>query len=143
MAFLDWVKNRGEQQSQQQEKTEISQDVSTRQPSQNLSAKEAVTRLPENIRSEAQQLGGRINRVAENSQADGPAFPQAPADATSNQQPMRQGMSGQDKVAPDMSPTSAQRGVRAEEVEGPSAPAQTPAQSPQRTLPRPTPSWER
>jgi hypothetical protein len=149
MAFLDFIKNRGEQQpaveqqSQQDRKTEISQDLSTRQSSRNLAAKEAVTRLPRDIRSEAQQLGGRINRIAENSRDDAPALPQAPADATGNQQPMRQAMMGQDKPAPDNSPTSAQKGVRAEEVESPSAPSPTPAQSPQRTLPRPTPSWER
>lgn len=148
--FVEWIKNRGEQrptaeqQSQQQPKTEISQDVSTRQASQNLSAKEAVTRLPEDIRSDARQLGARISRAAENSRADAPALPQASAaDATGNQQPMRQAMTGQDKPAPDQSPTSAQRGVRAEEVESPSVPSPTPAPSPQRTLPRPTPSWER
>jgi hypothetical protein len=146
MGFLDRFRGEqqpaGQQQSQQQ-KPDVSQDVSTHQSSQNLSAKEAVTRLPEDVRSEARHLGERINKAAENSRADAPAMTQAPTDATSNQQPMRQAMSGQDNPVPDNSPTSAQRGVRAEEVDRPSAPSPTPAQSPQRTFPRPTPSWER
>jgi hypothetical protein len=145
MGFLDFIKNRGqqpaaEQQSQQQQKPEVSQDISTK------ASQEQATKPTEYVRPEQQGrlAEAQVLYTKGTQEASQPTPPPTPApEGATNPQPMRQAMSGQDAVAPDMSPTSAQHGARAEEVEGPSAPSATPAQSQQRTLPRPTPSWER
>ena len=137
MGLIDWIKNRGQQpaeQPSQQQQPEVSQETSARS-----SSEKTVGQLPENVRSEARDLGARVDQATRNIQSDAPASPQAPADGTDNQQPMRQNMASQDKPAPDLSPTSAQDGVPMKDVEGPEAPAATPRQ----TIARTTPSWER
>src|ERR1700722_712794 len=147
MAFIDWIKNRGgqqpavKQQSRQQQKPEVSQDLSAK-PSQEQTARPADLVRPEQQSrlAEAQALYRKgTKEISQTTSAPTPA----PEGGTTNPQPMRQAMSGQEKVAPDMSPTSAQRSARSEEVEGPSAPAQTPSQSQRQTIARPAPSWER
>lgn len=143
MAFLDFIKNRGQQsaeQQSQQQKPEISHDAS-RQATQ-----ERVAATPtEYVRPEQQgrlaEVQALYNKGTQEASQPIPAPSPAPEDGTTNPQPMRQAMSGQDKAAPDMSPTSAQHGSRAEEVEGPSAPTHTPSN--RETIARPTPSWER
>ena len=53
---------------------------------------------------------------------------------------------GQDKPAPDLSPTSAQDGIPMKDVERSGPPAATPARSQdqeRQTIARPAPSWER
>jgi hypothetical protein len=55
-------------------------------------------------------------------------------------------MMSQDKPAPNLSPTSAQDGIPMKDVEGPGAPATTPAKTQEQerqTIARPAPSWER
>jgi hypothetical protein len=137
MGLIDWIKNRGQQSSEQpsqQQQPEVSQDNSARS-----SSEKTVSQLPENVRSEARDLGARLDQATRNIQSDAPASPQAPADATDNQQPMRQNMMSQENAAPALSPTSAQDGVPMKDVEGPEAPAATPRP----TIARTTPSWER
>ena len=131
-----------EQQSQQQPRNEVSRDVSTTRSQEQFAAKPAEYVRPDQQSrlAEAQAL---YNKGTQEVQQTTPAPTSAPDDGTTNPQPMRQAMSGQDKAAPDLSPTSAQRGVRGVEVERPSAPAQTPAQSQRQTIARPAPSWER
>lgn len=133
MGLIDWIKNRGQQESQQQQ-PEVSQDISSRAANER-----SVSQLPENVQSQARDLGARLDQATRNIQADAPALPQAPADATDNQQPMRQNMMSQESPAPALSPTSAQGGVPMKDVEGPEAPAATPRP----TMARTTPSWER
>ena len=151
MAFLDFIRNRdgqrpaAEQQSQQQ-KPDVSQDIGARPSERGASAGKAVGQLPEDVRSEARNLGARLNQATRNIQSDAPASPQAPADATDSQQPMRQNMMSQDKPAPDLSPTSAQDGIPMKDVERPGPSAATPARSQdqeRQTIARPAPSWER
>jgi hypothetical protein len=136
MGLIDWIKNRGQQPAEQsqQQQSEVSQESSARS-----SSEKTVSQLPENVRSEARDLGARLDQATRNIQSDAPASPQAPADATDNQQPMRQNMMSQDNPAPALSPTSAQDGVPMKDVEGPEAPAATPRP----TIARTTPSWER
>jgi uncharacterized protein YgiM (DUF1202 family) len=137
MGLIDWIKNRGQQpaeQPSQQQQPEVSQNISDR-----TSSEKTVGQLPENVRSEARELGAKLDQATRNIQTDAPASPQAPADATDNQQPMRQNMVSQDNPAPALSPTSAQDGVPMKDVEGPEAPAATPRP----TIARTTPSWER
>jgi hypothetical protein len=136
MGLIDWIKNRGQQPAEQsqQQQPEVSQETSARS-----SSEKSISQLPENVRSEARDLGSRLDQATRNIQSDAPASPQAPADATDNQQPMRQNMMSQDNPAPALSPTSAQDGVPMKDVEGPEAPAATPRP----TIARTTPSWER
>jgi len=136
MGLIDWIKSRGQQPAEpsQQQQPEVSQESSARS-----SSEKSISQLPENVRSEARDLGSRLDQATRNIQSDGPASPQAPVDATDNQQPMRQNMMSQDNPAPALSPTSAQDGVPMKDVEGPEAPAATPRP----TIARTTPSWER
>jgi hypothetical protein len=136
MGLIDWIKSRGQQPAEpsQQQQPEVSQESSARS-----SSEKSISQLPENVRSEARDLGSKLDQATRNIQSDAPASPQAPADATDNQQPMRQNMVSQDNPAPALSPTSAQDGVPMKDVEGPEAPAATPRP----TIARTTPSWER
>jgi hypothetical protein len=147
MAFLDFIKNRGgqgqavEQQSQQQ-KPDVSQDISAKAAPDNSAAKPTDYVRPEQQArlAEAQALYSKGTQQPEQmTSAPGPM----PAEGATDPQPMRQNMMSQDKAAPDLSPTSAQAGTRALEVDGPSAPTPTPAKSQQQTIARPSPSWER
>ena len=147
MGFLDRFRSGGEkqpavEQQSQQQKPEVSQDVSTKASQEQAVAKPAEYVRPEQRPRLAEAQALYSKGTQEVTQTTSPATA-APEGGTTNPQPMRQVMSGQDKVAPDMSPTSAQRGARAEEVEGPSAPAQTPSQTQRQTIARPAPSWER
>jgi hypothetical protein len=63
---------------------------------------------------------------------------------------MRQNMTGQDKAAPALTPTSAQAGQPSTEKKVPSPSNNAPAKAPQKdgarspqTVPRRPPSWER
>lgn len=147
MGILDFIKNRDgqrpvtEQQSQQQ-KPDVSQEVSSKASQEQPAAKpnEYIRPDQQSRLAEAQAL------YSKGTQEVPPTTPPptpAPEGGAANPQPMRQPMMGQETIAPDMSPTSAQASARAQDVEGPSAPASTPAKSQQQTVARPAPSWER
>jgi transglutaminase/protease-like cytokinesis protein 3 len=148
MAFLKFIKNHdgqrpaAEQQSQQQ-KPEISREASSavqEQPSK------TVSQMPEDIRARARDIGSRIEQSGQNIEQSASALPQAPTEATGNQQPLRQNMTAQDKPAPDLSPTSFQAGIPAKDVEAPARPEATPETSQEQartTIARRPPSWER
>ncbi|MGA7077471.1 MAG: hypothetical protein WBQ43_05045 [Terriglobales bacterium] len=155
MAFLDFINNRqgqraaGEQQSQPQ-KSEPTKEMSTRGAvKENAPAKQFENMRPDQQAkvAEAQTLF----RQGTQETAQAPSAPaQAPADSTESPQVMAQKSMNQDKAAPALSPTSAQKGTRATEKDSP-APAQEPtAQSKERsqeqtrqTIARRPPSWER
>jgi len=152
MAFLDFVRNHdgqrpvGQQQSQQQ-KPDVSREASSavqEQPSK------TVSQVPEDIRARARDIGSRIEQSGQNIEQSAGTLPQAPAEATGNQQPLRQNMTAQDKPAPDLSPTSFQAGIPSKDVEGPGPPEPTPSTSQSQTqeqsratIARRPPSWER
>lgn len=147
MAFLDFVTNREgqrpvvEQQSQQQ-KPDVSQNLDAKASQEQTAAKPTEYVRPDQQArlAEAQAL---YSKGTQDMSQTTPAPTSAPEEGTTNPQPMQQKMMGQETVAPDMSPTSAQASARAQDVEGPSAPSQTPVKSQQQTVARPTPSWER
>jgi hypothetical protein len=56
---------------------------------------------------------------------------------------MAQKMASQDKAAPSLSPTSMQAGTRSTEQDAPSKSESKSAQQTQKTMARPSPSWER
>ena len=145
MAFLDFISNRDGQQpvaeQPSQKQPETAKQMYTRQAEEQAAAKpsELVTRGQQERLAEAQAL---YSKGTQEPPSPTPPPAPAPAGGTANPQPMQQQMMGQETVAPDLSPTSAQASARAQDVEGPSAPASTPAKS-QQTVARPTPSWER
>jgi len=148
MAFLDFIKNRdgqrsaGEQSSQQQQ-PETAKQMYARQATEEQGTprfSELVQPRQQERLAEAQAL---YNKGTQEPPA--PALPPAPTPAggAANPQPMQQPMMGQETVAPDMSPTSAQASARSQDVEGPSTSAPAPAKSQQQTMARLAPSWER
>lgn len=143
MALLDFIRNRDSQRSAgEQQKTEVSQDISSKPTQEQTAAKPTeYVRPDQHARlAEAQAL---YSKGSQDAAQTTPAPTPAPQEGATNPQPMRQQMTGQETVAPELSPTSAQASARAQDVEGPSAPAPTPAKSQQQTVARPTPSWER
>lgn len=147
MAFLDFIRNRdgqqpaGEQQLHQQ-KPEVSRDTSA-----TVSREQAAAKPTEYVRPDQHdRLAEAQALYSKGTQEVPPSTPPptpAPEGGAANPQPMRQPMMGQEAVAPEMSPTSAQASARAQDVEGPSARAPTPAKTQQQTVARPAPSWER
>jgi len=109
MAFLDFIKNRGEQrpvaeQQSQQQKPELPNQQTLRE---NAPAK-TVAAMPEAAKARAREIGSQVNHerndVAQNSVAQTPA----PADSASSPKVMRQDMTGRDKSQPALSPTDGQ-----------------------------------
>ncbi|HTV53583.1 MAG TPA: hypothetical protein VMI06_01570 [Terriglobia bacterium] len=123
MAFLDFIRNR-QQVSQEQTtepKPETAREMYAREATQEQASQRSVNELNQADKAEAKELGSRVDKAVEQIRSnDRPAAP-SQSDSTANPEPMRQNMVNQDKEAPELSPTSAQRG----------------------TIARPTPSWER
>jgi hypothetical protein len=149
MAFLDFIRNRQEQsaeQSSQSQKPETAREMYARQAEQGAARQRSVGELPEADKTQAREIGARLDKATQYLRQDSEAPAPAP-DSTGSPEPMRQNMMGQDNAAPDLSPTNAQRGAVGHEQEQSSAfPEQSSPSSTverPRTLPRPTPSWER
>ena len=154
MGFLDFIKERGqrpsaEQQSQQQ-KPETAKEMNTREAAQERPAQKSVAQISDADKSYARELGSRIDQAAQDIQQKAPAQTQAPEDGTGSPEPMRQNMMSQDKAAPALSPTSAQQGKTSNEQDGPapsedaSSKSQESSQEQTRqTIARRPPSWER
>jgi len=149
MAFLDFIKNRQQQSVEQptQPKQETAREMYAREAQQDTAGQRSVAQLPDVDKAQARELGERLDKATQSIRQDTGAGP-APADTTGSPEPMRQNMMSQDKSAPDLSPTSAQRGSVTHEQEA-SVPSQEESQSPVResqrpqTIARPAPSWER
>jgi hypothetical protein len=89
--------------------------------------------------AEAQALFDKATQAPQS-----PTPPPTPTpEGTANPQPMQQQGIGQERDAPEMSPTSSLASARAQEVDGASAPSSTPAKSQQQTVARPAHSMER
>lgn len=148
MALLDFIKDRGAQtlaaepQSQQQQ-PETAKQMYTRQAAQEQAAAKPSELVRPDQQARLAEAQGLYNKGTQEMTQSAPAATPAPQEGTANPQPMRQQMMGQERAAPDLSPTSAQASARAQDVEGQSGPANAPAQSQQRTIARPEPSWER
>ena len=155
MAFLDFINNRqgqrpaGEQQSQQP-KPETTKQMYTREAGQeNAPAKQAENLRPDQQAKvkEAQTLYRQgTQEVGQASSA--PAA--APKDSTESPQAQMQKSMNQDKVAPPLSPTSAQKGTPATGKDAPAPSQDASSQSKERpleqtrqTIARRPPSWER
>jgi hypothetical protein len=153
MAFLDFINNRQGQRSEQQsqpQKSEPTREVNTRGAGQ----ENAPTKQFENMRPDQQAKVAEAQtlfRQGTQETAPAPSAPaQAPADSTESPQVMAQKSMNQDKAAPALSPTSAQKGTRATEKDSPAPSQDSSVQSKEQsqeqkrqTIARRPPSWER
>ena len=152
MAILDFIKNRRQQPEQSQnQKPETAKEMYARESVQDKAALKPIDRLPEQPRAELAEVKARLEIGTQhlNQNAQTPAPSQA--DSTNNSpEAARQMMSGQEKAAPALSPTSGQLGKTANEQAG-SSPSNDVSekareQSTERTrqtIARRPPSWER
>jgi hypothetical protein len=117
MAFLDFVKNRQDQQSAQQteQKPETAKAMYTREDAEGRAAQKPIQQLSDADRSQSKELGARLDKATQHIQQDTQPGAAAPADGTGSPEPMRQKMTAQDKAAPSLSPTSGQMGTPASE----------------------------
>lgn len=146
MALLDFIRNRegqrpaGEQLSPQQPET--AKQMYTRQ----AGAEQAAAKPSDLVRADQQARLAEAQSLYEKGTQGTPSATPSPTSAPAgaeNPQPMQQQGVGQERVAPEMSPTSGLASSRAQDVDGSSAPASIPAKSQQQTIARPAPSWER
>jgi hypothetical protein len=153
MAFLDFINNRqgqspaGEQQAQEQ-KPETAKQMYAREAAQDTASRKPEPQIPDAEKSKARELGARIDSVAQDAQQKAPAPAQAPEGGTSTPAAERQMMTGQDKAAPALSPTSAQKGTPATEKDASSQDASSQSkersqEQTRQTIARRPPSWER
>ena len=142
MAFLDFIKNRqeqrpvGEQQSQQQQ-PETAKQMYSREAAQEKATAPSVRNLSPEQLAEARDIGSKLQPTTSpdptNPSPSSSAPTEAPSGAPDNQQPMKQLSMSQEKGAPDLSPSSAQLGMK--EAELPARPVDTPSPT---TSPKPT-----
>jgi hypothetical protein len=117
----------------------------TREAAQEKANQTPVDRMPEEQRAKAREVAARLDKATSHNENLAKTPTPAPADAMGNREAMRQNMTGQDKTAPAMSPTSAQSGQPATEKDHSQQQEKAPGKQAGRsqTLPRPRPSWER
>src|SRR5580658_11228328 len=129
MAFLDFIKNRQQQSSgeqTQQQKPETAKEKYSREAVQEKANKKPLDQMPADQQAKAAAVKERMEKATQHMSQNSAAPAAAPADGASSPQPMRQNMTGQDKTAPALSPTSAQRGQTEKDSPGKSnAPAET------------------
>jgi hypothetical protein len=156
MAFLDFINNRqgqrpaGEQQSQQQ-KPDTYKQAKTREAVEDKAALKPLDKLPEQPRADLNEVKARMEKASQQLNQNAPAPAPSQADSTNDsREAQRQMMTSQDKAAPDLSPTSAQRGATAKEQdaskpsqEPPSKTQEQPKERSRQTIARPRPSYER
>lgn len=143
MAFLDFIKNRdgqrptAEQQSQQQ-KPENAKEMYTRKDAQDRAAMKSLESVPEQSKADIAEIRARLEKGSQHLNQGAASPTAAPADSTASPEPSRQKIAGQDKAAPELSPTSLQAGKTSQEKDaGSPSVEQT---SIEKTSPSPTPS---
>jgi hypothetical protein len=145
VAFLDFLKNRTQTQQPvaqkpQEQKPESAKEMYTRQSGQERAARNPIDRMPAEQREKVDAIKATLEKATQH--RDGAVqMPAAEPEAMGNREAARQNMTGQDKAAPALSPTSGQAGTPATEKESPANAPEKPARP--QSLPRPKPSWER
>jgi hypothetical protein len=146
MAFIDWVKNRGKEQSnapeKPQQKPETIHELTARRDKEDKANIKPMSQLSPDQQARVDEVKTRMEKATSHLQPNASTPAPAPADSNASPQAMRQNMMNQDKAAPDLSPTSAQSGTTtpAKEKE---TPAPTPEPTPPPKAPSRSPSWER
>jgi len=144
MAFLDFIKNRGSQApaAESQPQPETAKQMYTRQAAEEQAAPRPSEMVRPGQQAKAAEAQALFDKATQAPQSPTPPPTPAPEGAA-NPQPMQQQGIGQERAAPEMSPTSSLASARAQEVDGPSAPSPTPAKSQQQTVVRPAHYLER
>ncbi len=152
MAFLDFIRKRNAPEQQSiaskvpEQRPETAKKMCTLQSREKANQK-PMDRMPPDQQAKVDSIKATLERATQhvNKSPDAPAS--TPPEGTGSREAMRQNMTGQDKTAPALSPTSAETGQTAEK--NAPAPDETPARTQQKTpglkqtLSRPRPSWER
>ena len=149
MALLDFMKNRNNQQQdvaqKPQEQTPVTaKQLYTRQDAQERASQKPVDQLPPAQQQKLDEVKARLEKATQHVGNDTPPSPPN-AGGSASPQALRQNMSGQDKAAPALSPTSEHAGATAKEQsatkqsESPSKATDSQTQ----TIARRPPSWER
>jgi hypothetical protein len=156
MAFLDFIQNRKASQQRpaaantpQTPKPETAKEMYSRQAARETVNPKALEQLSPDQRAKVDAIKERLEKATQHIDKNAQSPASAPSDSMGNREALRQSMTGQDKTAPALSPTSAETGRTAVgNAPAPSneTPAKTPAKPAERapqTVPRPRPSWER
>lgn len=152
MAFLDFLKQR--QASRQQAdapkpQTETAKQMYARQEAQKT-APSPMDKMPAEQQAKLDEIKAKLERATQHTGQEGVSRQVSHGDTPVTQQPMRQNMTAQEKIAPAMSPTSELAGRTSIESGAPVRPSPTPPKPQQktgqerpRTIARRPPSWER
>jgi hypothetical protein len=152
MGFLSWIQNaNAKRQRPVAEKPltpENARQLYAREAAQEKSNRKPIDTMPPDQQTKVDKIKATLERATQHIDRNALTPSPAPADTTGGREAARQNMSGQEKTAPALSPTSSQAGKTAQEkspVLSKIPPAKTPdkAQSRPGTVPRPRPSWER
>jgi hypothetical protein len=154
MGLLAWIRNRsaGPQQSvaskSQEPRPENAKQMYAREAAPEKAKLTPINRMPPDQQAKVDKIKATLEKATRHIEGNVQSTPAAVPDVNGGREAVRQNMTAQDKVAPALSPTSAQHGKTAQEK--PPIPSQEPpTKSPdnprhgQPTLPRPRPSWER
>lgn len=153
MALLDFINNRNATQQQpanksQEQKPETAKEMYTRQAGQDRANEKPLHQMPPNEQAKLESIKATLEKATQHRDHGAHTPGSAQGDSAGNREAVRQNMTGQDKTAPALSPTSVQVGqTTGKDAQAPSneSPTKTPDKTDGRaqTMPRPRPSWER
>jgi len=153
MGFLGWIKSRNAAQQQpaankpQEQKPETAKQMYSRVARQDKTAQKPLDQMPPDQQAKVEAIKEKLEKATQHIDKNAQAPAPAPADATGSCGAMRQNMRGQDKTAPALSPTSERAGQPAtgqtSSSRQPEKSSEKQAGHAQKTVPRPSPSWER
>ena len=154
MGLLAWIRNRSAAQQQsvanksQEHRPENAKRMYAREAAQEKANLTPRDRMPAGQQAKVDKIKATLERATRHIDRNGQTHSPTQVEANDSREAVRQNMTAQDKVAPALSPTSAQHGKTAQEKpstlsqEPPAKTPEKPRPGPQ-TLPRPRPSWER
>jgi hypothetical protein len=138
-----WVNRQSAQQqpadqSAQQPKPENAKEMYRQKDVQDRAALKPMNGMPEQPKADLETIKTRMEKASQHLNQGVPAPSTAPADSTASPEPSRQKMDGQDKAAPELSPTSLQAGKTSLEKDAASPSPEK--NSTEQVKPSPTPS---
>jgi hypothetical protein len=154
MGLLGWIKSRNAANQpsvankSQEPKPENARQLYAREAAQEKTEIRSMDRMPPDQLAKVDKIKATLEKATQHTDRKTQAPSPAPADSSGGHEAVRQNMTGQDKTAQALSPTSAQSGKTAQEnsparSKEPPAKTQDKAQSRPGTVPRPRASWER
>jgi len=146
VAFLDFIRNRNASKQQpvanksQEQRPESAKQMYSRQAAQEKANQPPISGIPPNDQARVESIKATLEKATQHVDNSAVAPSATPADDMGSREAMQQNMAGQDKVAPQLSPTSMQKGKKGPEKQTANAQEKTERSQ---SLPRPQPSWER